>query len=293
MCSPDVMATVHASIKRSGGIRRTRRSLLGHGAALAAAGLAMPLVSQAQDGTPAPIASPVATGCIPVGAVASLSHSNSPDTPVWPGNPSFQIEVYSTVEADGFYTNVLTYHEHTGTHMDSPSHFIADGITADLISPASLVAPLAVVDVTIQAATDEDYGLTVDDLLAWESEHGEIPAGALVAMRSGWDARFTDPAAFIIADADGVMHFPGFSPDAAAFLVNERTIVGIGSDTLSQDPGNSTDFGTHITILGAGLYGLEGVANLGSVPDAGAWIVVGSPNHVAASGGPSRLIALY
>jgi len=242
--------------------------------------------------TPMAEATPVAGGAISFSNVVNLSHQNAIGVPVWPGNPEFQIENASTVEADGFYTNILTYHEHTGTHMDSPSHFIADGITADLIQPRSQVAPLVVVDVTDQASADEDYALSVDDLNAWEAEYGAIPDGAVVAMRSGWDARFSDAPSFVNLDSAGVMHFPGFGPDAAAFLVEQRSIVGIASDTMSQDPGNSTDFGTHLTILGAGLYGLEGVANLGDVPDSGAWIVVGSPNHTGASGGPSRLLAL-
>ena len=83
------------------------------------------------------------------------------------------------------------------------------------------------------------------------------------------------------------------NPDTAAFLVDKRSIVGIGTDTLSQDPGNSTDFGTHVTILGAGLYGIEGVANLDGLPASGATVVVGGPNHANASGGPARLLALY
>jgi kynurenine formamidase len=90
-----------------------------------------------------------------------------------------------------------------------------------------------------------------------------------------------------------VQHYPGIHPDAAMLLVEERDIVGVGVDTLSQDFGASTDFATHVTILGAGKYGVEGIANLGNVPPTGATVIVGGPKHVAASGGPSRLFALY
>ena len=146
-------------------MRRSRRALLAGASGAVAAGVMVPFGTMAQGATPVmPGATPVAGGGIAFSAVASLSHSNSPDTPVWPRNPSFAMETLSTVEADGFYTNLLTYHEHTGTHMDSPSRFIADGITADLIDSASLVAPLVVVDVTDAAADDEDYGLAVHDL---------------------------------------------------------------------------------------------------------------------------------
>jgi len=292
MCSPEVMSKVQAAIRRGGGYRASRRRFLAGSGALAVAGGLLPLAGLAQGATP--VATPVGEGrSVSYTSVASLSHSNSPATPLWPGTPVFARETVVTVEADGFYANMLTFHEHTGTHMDAPAHFIADGITVDLIEPANLVAPLAVIDVTANATANEDYGLTVDDILAWEAEYGELPSGAFVAMYSGWGARFGDAQAFVNQDADGVMHYPGFDPAAAAFLVEERSIVGIGSDTLSQDPGNSTDFGTHVEILGAGKFGIEGVANLETVPAIGATVVLGVTNHEAGSGGPTRILALY
>jgi kynurenine formamidase len=88
------------------------------------------------------------------------------------------------------------------------------------------------------------------------------------------------------------MHYPGFHPAAAAFLVQERAIVGIGVDTLSLDHGPSADFPTHLTVLPAGKYGVEALANLGLVPPSGATIVVGGLTHVGGSGSPARVLAL-
>ncbi len=295
MCSPEVMARVHSALRR-GCQPVSRRRLLGAAGAVTVVGALAPMSLHAQSATPvaSPAASPVSVGgTVSYTNVASLSYPNSPATPVWPGSPSFAMETVVTIEEDGFYGNVLTFHEHTGTHMDSPGHFFVDGNTVDRIDPSQLVAPLVVIDITAQAEADVDYGVTVDDILFWEAEYGGIPAGALVTFTSGWDARYDDPEAFVNLDADGIMHYPGFSPAAAEFLVAERSIVGIGSDTLSQDPGNSADFGTHVAILGAGKYGLEGVANLGTVPPSGATVVIGAANHVDGSGGPARLIALY
>ena len=291
MCSPEVMYRVQSALRRGGNRSLNRRHLLGGASAMAGAAALAPSFLGAQGATPVDTSATAAT--ISFGNVINLSHSNSPATPVWPGNPTFELETVVTVENDGFYANVLTFHEHTGTHLDSPAHFFTDGITADLIAPSNLAAPLVVIDVTAAAESDVDYGLTVDDILAWEAEYGALPDGALVAMNSGWAARIDDAEAFVNLDADGVMHYPGFSPDASAFLVAERNIAGIASDTLSQDPGNSTDFGTHINILGAGLYGIEGIANLDTAPSSGAWAFVGVSNHEAASGGPTRILAVY
>jgi kynurenine formamidase len=132
----------------------------------------------------------------------------------------------------------------------------------------------------------------VDDLLAWEKAHGRLPRGAFVAMRSGWDARIGNAARFLNKDAKGTMHAPGFSEEAARFLVAERDIVGAGVDTLSLDKAEAQKFVAHLALLGAGKYGVELIANLGGVPAAGATIIVGAPKHEGASGGPARVYAL-
>jgi kynurenine formamidase len=226
-------------------------------------------------------------------AMVDLTHVVSPAFPVYPGTGQMEIESARTIATDGFYSIKLTFNEHTGTHMDAPAHFVADGMTAELIPIDRLIAPLAVIDISARAASDPDAQLTPDDIVAWEAANGPLPSGAFVAMYSGWEARLPDAEAFINADSSGTPHFPGIHPDAATLLVEERDIVGVGVDTLSQDFGASTDFATHVTILGAGKYGVEGIANLNSVPPSGATVIVGGPKHVQASGGPSRLFALY
>lgn len=287
MCSPLVMAKVRETL--------TRRQVLG---ASAVTGAAMVASGIGRSGSAAGTrqATPVAAGATPVAAgatrVLDLTHVLTEQFPVFPGFPQPVFEVVNTVADNGFYTLQLNLGEHVGTHMDAPAHFIEDGLTADLLRVENLVAPLVVVDISSRAATDDDAMLTVDDLLAWEGQHGAIPAGAIVAMYSGWETRLSDPASFLNQGPDDVLHFPGFDPEAAAFLVEERTINGVASDTISIDIGATTDFGVHLTILGAGLFGLESVANLADAPPTGATLIVGGPKHEGGSGGPARLIAL-
>jgi len=292
------MAKVHETISRRQLLGRA--GTLGAGAAAALGGLAVPGRAAAQatpaaspPATPAagPIASPVALGGF--ARIQDLSHTHSPTFPVFPGSEQMQINVLVTIEADGFYKNQLILDEHTGTHMDAPAHFAVGGLTADRLPPERFLAPLAVIDIADRAASDPDAQLTPDDILAWESTHGPLPAGAFVAMHSGWEARLVDPPTFLNQDAGGTPHFPGFHPDAAALLVEERDIVGIGVDTISIDFGPSPDFATHHTVLGAGAYGLENLAALAAVPPSGATIVVGGPKHATASGGPTRVFALF
>jgi len=224
--------------------------------------------------------------------VVDLTHTFSPRLPVFPAFKPVQIRAKFSREKDGFFANEITFDEHTGTHMDAPVHFVANTPTADRLPAERFVAPLAVVSIEARAAKDADAMVTVDDLLAWEKAHGRLPRGAFVAMRSGWDARIGNAARFLNKDAKGTMHAPGFSEEAARFLVAERDIVGAGVDTLSLDKAEAQKFVAHLALLGGGKYGVELIANLGGVPPAGATIIVGAPKHEGASGGPARVYAL-
>jgi kynurenine formamidase len=225
--------------------------------------------------------------------VADLTHVITPAFPIFPFYKPFAMRELAAVEREGFAANELCYAEHVGTHIDAPAHFVAGGTPVEQLPASSLLAPLVVVSVAERAARDEDTLLVVDDLLAWERRHGRIPAGAVVALHSGWEERVGDPARFLNADASGTMHMPGWSGEAVEWMVNERDINGAAIDTLSLDAGNSTTYPAHRFLLGAGKYGLENVANLGRVPPAGATLVVGAPKHEGGTGGPSRVLALF
>lgn len=289
MCSPEVMASVRKQLSGREGL--TRRSFVaGAAMATAAAGMSVPAL-RAQ--TASPVASPVdAPGTISFSSVVDLTHLMTPETPVWPGNEPFSHEVVRTYVEHGFYAQALAFWEHTGTHLDAPVHFVEGADTADLLPVRDFVAPLVVIDITEHAADDPDAAVMLADVEAWEAANGPIPDGAFVAMNSGWQQFIGDAERFANMDADSVMHFPGFHPEATTFLVEQRAIVGVGTDTLSLDPGNSTDFGTHITVLGAGKFGIEGLAAMDQVPASGATVVLGAPKHWDASGGPTRVLAL-
>lgn len=273
MCAPCVMNAVQQQISRRGFL----------GMAAGAAAVAAGASGQAQG----------FARHMSYANVRDLSHVMSPQFPVFPGFEPMKVTNLVTVKANGFYVNRIDYGEHTGTHMDAPSHFIDGGSNAENIPPERLIAPLAVIHIHDKAAKNEDAQLTVDDILAWERKHGLLPKGSLVAMHSGWESRLGRGSSYVNADASGVLHFPGFHPEAADFLVGKRDIVGIAVDTLSQDFGASKDFKTHVIILGSGKYGLENVANLANVPQYGATVVVGGPMHKNASGGPSRILAVW
>ena len=150
-----------------------------------------------------------------------------------------------------------------------------------------------VVNIADRAARDPDTVVTVDDLRAFERRHGRIPHNSAVLMDSGWGAKIDDPEAYRGADADGVLHFPGFGPEATEWLLRRRGIRALGVDTLSIDPGVSEEFETHVILTGADRYGLENLANLDRLPRRGATIVVGLIPYEQGSGGQARIFASW
>lgn len=223
--------------------------------------------------------------------VVDLTHRMGPDFPTFFGEPQLSIEVMASYAEDKYNMKKWTVVEHTGTHLDAPFHFSADGRTAEAIPVEDLVVPLAVVDITAKAQEDPDAQLVPEDIKAWEAEHGPLPEGACVAMLSGWGRHVRD-AKYRNADTGGTMHFPGFHVEAARMLMEERKVAGIAVDTLSLDHGASPDFATHYAWLPSNRWGLECVANLESLPASGATLVVGAPSIEGATGGPSRVMAL-
>lgn len=225
-------------------------------------------------------------------SVADMTHTLGEDFPTFFGDQQFfETQIFNFAE-HAFNLKELRVNEHTGTHVDAPLHFSADGQSVDEIPPERLVCPLAVIDIRARAAEDADTQVTPDDIRAWIAQHGDIPAGACVAMLSGWGDHVND-AKFRNADDDGAMHFPGFHIEAAQMLLEESDAAGIAVDTLSLDHGISADFATHYAWLPENRWGVECIANLDQVPAAGATLVVGAPKHRGGTGGPARVFTLF
>lgn len=223
------------------------------------------------------------------GKVVDLTHTFTPDFPTFSGEPGISMEKTVKFDESGYQLFRVTYDEHSGTHIDAPLHFSEDGMSVDELEPETLVCPLCIVDISARAAEDPNAMLMPEDIEAFVSANGDIPAGALVAMYSGWAEKVGD--ASFRNDADGNFTFPGFSRPATDMLA-DMGVVGIGVDTLSLDPGNSADFAVHYGWLPSGRYGIECLANLAQLPATGATIFVGAPKHGGGTGGPARVMAV-
>lgn len=223
--------------------------------------------------------------------VVDLSHVISVDIPLWPGDPPVELEPVANFEDDGYYLRRFSIGEHSATHMNAPNSFHDGSAGIDSYTPASLVVPAVVIDARAQAAADADYQLNVTDVLAWEAEHGLVPAGAVVIMWTGWQEKWSDPAAFFNEDGEGNMHFPGFAGEATLFLLNERDIAGVGVDTHGVDPGLDEEYATNTEVLARGGIVLENLTNLHELPPTGTTLVLGILRLKDGSGSPLAVTA--
>ena len=225
------------------------------------------------------------------GKVVDLTHTFTAGFPVYTGNAPTR-RTLTTIAADGFYKQEWTFDEHSGTHMDAPGHFVEGGRKTPDFKASELILPIVVIDIAKRAKSDPDTVVTANDLKKFESRHGRIPNGALVAMDSGWAKKIGDEAAYK-GGPSGAYHFPGFGDEAIEFLLDRRKAAAIGVDTLSLDNGASTTFSVHNTWLPADNFGLENLANLDKLPAHGAFATVGVIPWQDGSGGPARVLATY
>lgn len=240
-----------------------------------------------------------AAGDLSQARVIDLTHPFDDRTLYWPTSPSsFELKRLSYGETPGgwFYaSNSLCTPEHGGTHLDAPIHFDKAGKTVDQIPPRQLIAPGVVIDVSAKAGADPDYRLSVEDLRSWEKLHGNIPAGAIVLLRTGWGKRWPDRKRYLGDDTPGdasKLHFPSYGKESAEYLVRQRHVAALGVDTASIDFGASKDFIVHRIASAAGVPGLENVANLDELPPVGAWVIALPMKIAGGSGGPLRIVAL-
>ena len=226
--------------------------------------------------------------------IIDLTYALNDQNAYWPAPnyEPFKLKTIATLEANGVLSKAISSPEHLGTHLDAPNHFEKNQPSVDQIKPENLFAPGVVVDVSMQADVDADYQATVRDLTNWEQQHGRIPHGAVVLLHTGWGQFWTNFARYKNQDVMGKLHFPGYSADAARWLVKERQVKGIGIDTLSMDPGLSKDFAVHHIVNSAGRYGLENVAQLDQLPPRGFHLVVAPMKIETGSGGPTRIFAI-
>lgn len=186
-----------------------------------------------------------------------------------------------TVDKNGFAERGIRVPQHFATTIQSPAAALAGHWTVDQIPTDHLLGPLVVLDVTHKASATRDYQVSLDDIALWEDVNGPVPPGAIVIARTGWEVHWKD-------SRRAPDHYASWSPEAARFLVEGRSIFALGTDAPALDFGGDV---THY-LAEHNAYGLTNVANLGQAPHSGAVLVVAPARVQSSPSGPVRVLAL-
>ena len=189
----------------------------------------------------------------------------------WPGDPACHIKRVVSME-EGAVCNLthLSMSAHTGTHMDAPRHFIADGMTKEQMPLEPVIGRCRVFEL------DCEDQITADDL-----KKLKIAPRQRVLFKTRNSTRSWAMNKF---DKD----FVSIRADAAQYLV-EQGVVTVGVDYLSIGGFNKDGVETHQIMLGAGIWVIEGL-NLAEIKP-GYYELICLPLKLeGADGAPCRVV---
>jgi kynurenine formamidase len=206
-----------------------------------------------------------------------MTHMIEDDMPVWPGESPPNIQETMTLGKDICTVQKIEFSNHLGTHLDSPCHFIKDGIAIDQIPLETLIGKAKILDFTVKRKNDF---ITEEDL----KDHMElVKPGGRVLIKTGWDKYF-QPETFY----EG---FPALTLEAAELFASTKISL-LGMDTPSPSPVDDPDQMIHKTLLGAGIILLEALKNLTLIEQDECGLIVLPPPFKDFSGSPCRVVAV-
>ena len=213
--------------------------------------------------------------------MVDISHMVQDEMPADPALKLPSKDFFSNIgDGDALYNlEVISYCPHTGTHMDAPHHVLQDQGTVESIDPEVLLGVACVIRLDVEG----DYTITVDDIKAWEAEHGEIQKGEAVMFDTKHDLIWeSDPVEYIT-------NYPHLEEASAQYLADKGARF-VGCEAISPD---TTAPVCHKILLGAGTEVVENVCNLDQI-GADRCYVVGTFSAVQGSTGVwTRLLAYY
>jgi len=236
----------------------------------------------------------------PTGELIDLTHDFSSETIYWPTAEGFKLKTVfkgPTEKGYFYFSNNYMASEHGGTHVDAPNHFAYERKTVEQIPLEQLMGSVVVIDVSEKTINNRDYRIDTSDIESWEGKYGRIEDGSIVLLNTGYGKYWPDKEKYmgtseVGADAIELLHFPGLHPDAAKWLVEERSIKAVGIDTPSIDYGQSEYFKSHQILFEKNIPAFENVANLDRLPPKGAFVIALPMKIKGGSGAPLRIVAL-
>ncbi|BFZ09094.1 hypothetical protein BsWGS_12133 [Bradybaena similaris] len=208
-----------------------------------------------------------------------LSHKHGPETLMFADSPNFnRSDIFSGDFFPGVFFRYGQYFsgEHGGTHMDAPNHVVTDGKSISDIPLEDTIAIGVQIDCSQEAARDRSFLVTVQKILDWEREYGQIPMKAAVIINFGWSSKINNRTDYLGSESGNLFSyvFPALSPDVGKWLYNNRRVKILGTDTYTPDPFTIqgvrvTSFPVHEALLSQNSLIVENLKGTEQLPATG------------------------
>jgi kynurenine formamidase len=194
--------------------------------------------------------------------IVELSHRLEEGIPTFPTHSKFYHMPWRQYNDPALMYQILM-HEHNGTHVDAPAHYIAGEIDPgkdymDKVAPNRLIAPANLLSFSISPSELVTRAMVEQ----WEKNHHIINKEEIVLFNFGWHRKW----ALWEAGQEYIAEWPGIDRSCAEYLLG-KGIKAVGTDCLGLDAFGSTDIPAHDTLLKNGILILENLANLDQLPD--------------------------
>lgn len=199
-----------------------------------------------------------------------------PGMPVWNNEKGPEITPLRRIaRGDGANVSIVSFANHTGTHVDPPIHFIDGANTVDQLPLDALVGPCTVVA----------YGERANISGAWLERAGIAAAAERILFKTANSALWRTGAPFST-------EFIAIDPSAADWLLG-RKVKLVGVDYLSVEPFGSGKIGhpVHKALLGAAVVIVEGL-DLDAVPPGDYELACGPIKLERGDGAPARVFLI-
>ena len=163
---------------------------------------------------------------------------------IYPGTEDPVFEQLSTVKSDGSAVIKMNISTHSGTHVDSPAHFVDQAKTLDQFTIEELHGNGLVINCL------NEYSITLDLLKPYKDK---ISNASFILFYAGWDKKWKS--------TEYLNPFPTLTLEAIDWLI-QFPIKGLGFDSISADSIDSVDFPNHQAILGNGIIIIENLCHL-------------------------------
>jgi len=228
--------------------------------------------------------------CINEFKFVDLTRVMENNMPTFPSHTKFLLNRWIS-PGDPAYLNVMLMGDHTGTHFDTPAHFLHDEsnpvrILCHEVDPTAMIG--RAIKLSFGPFPANNSTISAEDIMQWESDYLNLSEDDIVLFDYGW----ADKWSLVDENNDYMEAWPGLSENAVDYLIGKK-VRAVGTDCASIDSadGDGGKFPGHFGLLFSGILVIENLMNLKPLPNE--FIFIGLPLKIKDAGGsPIRALAL-